>query len=275
MVQTMSKASSFVIKNVDSVEVLNPEQEKEIVNKIAKENCEQSKNKLFNGNLKLVTKIARERTFQDLHEDDIFNEACIGLWEAVNKYDASKGYKFSTYASSLIKAKIYNFTSVKTKLVHIKYQNAQARLKKIKQFVQDFHEEHRAKPTAKKIAKSLDLRLESVEVLLNHIGPMVSFDKKFESSNNFYDIFCRNEKETFDLNDLQQQIKNSFSELTEKERLVVSKRFGLDGEDQLRYNQIGKILNVTKQRIEQINKSALDKIKKSFINNGVKSLEYI
>jgi len=56
---------------------------------------------------------------------------------------------------------------------------------------------------------------------------------------------------------------------------VVSKRFGLDGEDQLRYNQIGKILNVTKQRIEQINKSALDKIKKSFINNGVKSLEYI
>ena len=272
--ETMSKVSSFVIKNVDSIEVLSPEQEKQIVTKIAKENCEESKNKLFNSNLKLATKIARERTFQDSHEDDIFNEACIGLWEAVNKYDVSKGYKFTTYAAFLMRAKICNFISAKTKPVHM-YQKAQALLKKVKQFVEDFYEEHGTEPTAKKIAESLNVRLDSVEVLLNHIGPMVSFDKKFETSNDFYDIFCQNEEETFNLSDLQQQIKNSFSELTEKERIVVSKRFGLDGEDQLRYSQIGKILNVTRQRIEQINKSALDKIKKSFINNGVNSLEYI
>ena len=272
--ETMSKVSSFVIKNVDSIEVLIPEQEKQIVTKIAKENCEESKNKLFNSNLKLAIKIARERTFQDSHEDDIFNEACIGLWEAVNKYDVSKGYKFTTYAAFLMREKICKFISAKTKPVYM-YEKAQGLLKKIKQFVEDFYEEHGAEPTAKKIAESLNVRLDSVEVLLNHIGPMVSFDKKFEASNDFYDIFCQNEEETFNLSDLQQQIKNSFSELTEKERIVVSKRFGLDGEDQLRYSQIGKILNVTRQRIEQINKSALDKIKKSFINNGVNSLEYI
>jgi RNA polymerase sigma factor (sigma-70 family) len=196
----------FILKNVGSIEVLSPEQEKQITEKIAKENCEESKNKLFNSNLKLALKISREKTFQDSYAEDVFNEACIGLWEAVSKYDASKGFRFSTYAAFLMRS---------------------------------------------------------------------SLDKNFESSNDFYDSFSQHQEEDFNLSDLQQQIKKSFSELTEKEQLVVSKRFGLDGGDELIYSQIGRMLNLTKQRIEQINKSALDKVRKSFINNGVKSLEYI
>lgn len=264
----------FILKNVGSIEVLSPEQEKQITEKIAKENCEESKNKLFNSNLKLALKISREKTFQDSYAEDVFNEACIGLWEAVSKYDASKGFRFSTYAAFLMRSKIYDFVCVKAKMIRMDHKTL-SRLKKIKEFVNNFYDEHGTEPTAVKITKSLDIRLESVEVLLNHIGPISSLDKNFESSNDFYYSFSQHQEEDFHLSDLQQQIKKSFSELTEKEQLVVSKRFGLDGGDELIYSQIGRMLNLTKQRIEQINKSALDKVRKSFINNGVKSLEYI
>ena len=242
----------FILKNVGSIEVLSPEQEKQITEKIAKENCEESKNKLFNSNLKLALKISREKTFQD----------------------ASKGFRFSTYAAFLMRSKIYDFVCVKAKMIRMDHKTL-SRLKKIKEFVNSFYDEHGTEPTAAKITKSLDIRLESVEVLLNHIGSVSSLDKNFESSNDFYDSFSQHQEEDFNLSDLQQQIKKSFSELTEKEQLVVSKRFGLDGGDELIYSQIGRMLNLTKQRIEQINKSALDKVRKSFINNGVKSLEYI
>ena len=63
--------------------------------------------------------------------------------------------------------------------------------------------------------------------------------------------------------------------LTEKERMVIEKRFGINNNSELRFKEIGSMLGLTKQRVEQINKIALDKLKKAFVNNGVNSLEYI
>jgi RNA polymerase sigma factor (sigma-70 family) len=270
----MVKGLSFVLENAGSVEVLTPEQEKQVVNRIVEQDCQESRVELFNANLKLAAKISRELTFQESLADDIFNEACIGLWQATGKYDPLRGVKFTSFSGMIMRSAILNFILTQSKTIRIP-QKRQAEIKRVRKFIEDFFEEYNAEPTSQHISDSLSLSLNKVNVAKSHTNCNLSFDKKYDNGNELLDIFYESQNEESNLKDLQNQIKRSFRELTEKERVVILKRYGLGGGESLKLREIGDILNMTKQRVDQISSQALGKIKKSFINNGIRSLEYI
>jgi len=255
---------------------LTKEQEQKLAAKIDQLDCEESKNILFESNLRLVLSIARKYSFDSQHEDDLFNEGCIGLWQAVESFKPI-GFRFSSFASHKINSKILAFLAKRSKTVYIPVASFQI-LRKIKNYIRDFVDNYGHEPTCKQISEDLDISLHKVELLCNSCDAKVSFDKKFENqdSNSFYDIFVNEENSNkINLNELQSQIIESMKILTEKERMVIEKRFGINSNSELRFKEIGSMLGLTKQRVEQINKIALDKLKKAFVNNGVNSLEYI
>lgn len=272
----MSKTCyDFVNSKCDTTH-LTQEEENELVGKIKNEDCEKSKLKLFHSNLDLVCKIARRHTFSEEYREDIFNEACIGLWDAIAKYEP-RGNRFGSYARLIISSKIIRFLSKHSRTVRIP-EAAYCKFKKIANVIEQFSNKNGYRPSAIQLSDLTGINLNTVEILLDGCQGKLSLDKEIrdDDSETFHNlVFDDDYMNDIALHDLQERIKESFHSLTEKEQTVISKRFGLNGEKELKFRQIGEILNLTKQRVEQINRQAIEKIKVNFVNKGVVSSEYV
>jgi len=263
------------IKNKIQEDLLSQEEEVELAKNIQEKNCQESKEILFNSNLKLVSKLANKYSYSSEYAEDLFNEGCVGLWNAVLSYKPI-GAKFSSFAHYLIVSKICKYLNKNSRTVYIPAYSYN-RLKTLNKIKQDFISENGCHPTPQQLSDISGIRLSEVEQLTDLCGSKVSFDKNFDDSEeNLYDIFY--EEESFsstNLQDLKKQIIEACCELTEKERLVVEKRFGINCDKALKFKEIGQILGLTKQRAEQINSIALAKMKNTLTNKGIKDLQYI
>jgi len=255
---------------------LSKDREQELAFKINEESCLKSKNELFESNLRLVLSITKKYSFKTEYEDDIFNEGCVGLWEAVESFKPI-GFRFSSFASHKINFKILSFLAKNAKTVYIPVASFRI-LRKIKNYINEYVETHGHEPSCKQISEDLDIKLEKIELLCNSCDSKLSFDKKFneDEEGSLYDTFTEEASSNkSNLDELQKHIQQAMESLTEKEKLVISKRYGINNDNSAKFKEIGKTLGLTKQRAEQINRLALDKLKKSFVITGINSPEYV
>ena len=250
------------LREIGTYKLLTPEEEREIAIK-ARNGSKYAREKLINCNLRLVVNKAK-KYIGKLEFLDLIQEGNIGLIRAVDKFDPTKGYKFSTYATWWIKQAMTRAIHEKSRIIRIP-NYTQAKLKQLSEIYDKYVEEHDRQPSIKELAKLMNVKEDTVRTLINYRKTPISIDSKIndEDDSELIDFIPdgTNIIKDYEDNDLKIQLFKLFKEarLTDKEVDVLKLRFGID-EDKLTLAKVGKKYGVTRERIRQIEKKALKKL---------------
>lgn len=250
------------LREIGTYKLLTPEEEREIAIK-ARNGSKYAREKLINCNLRLVVHKAK-KYIGKLEFLDLIQEGNIGLIRAVDKFDPTKGYKFSTYATWWIRQAITRAIHEKSRIIRVP-DYTQAKLKQLREIYDKYVEEHDRQPSIKELAKLMNVKEDTVRTLINYRKTPISIDSKIsdEDDSELIDFIPdgTNIIKDYEDNDLKNQLFKLFKEarLTDKEVDVLKLRFGID-EDKLTLAKVGKKYGVTRERIRQIEKKALKKL---------------
>jgi RNA polymerase sigma factor (sigma-70 family) len=251
--------------DISNYQLLTKEEEREYLKK-AKEGDEEAKEKIITSNLRLVAKIALHYSRAGVYYLDLIQEGTIGLINAIDKFDLSKNYKFSTYATWWIKKEIID--ALKKRVNMIKIPNYIFLLhKKIDIFENDYLNKNNKKPEIKEIAKALNMSEEDILKVKNAID-MNMVDMKVETSkesDDHYDIkdYSTVEEIDKDIEKLlkQKKISTLLKKLNSREKKIIEMYYGLSVEGKFTFKEIGSELNISAERVRVLKERALNKLK--------------
>ena len=226
-----------------------------------------SRNKVIEKNISLIQKIAAKSVVSSsLSNSDLVQEGIFGLITAIEKFNPSLGFKFSTYATWWIKQAMFKAISEQSYAVNIPVyiQETLSRYKKTKQNMEQTAQKEVSK---KDVAEKLNLTEEKIDTFLNVYTKALSIESGVSMTDNkeltlaeiIEDEKQNVEKEVID-SELKNDIKKALDNLKEKEKNVIVLRFGLENNARMTLEEIGKSYGVTKECIRQIEKKALNKI---------------
>jgi len=254
------------LMEIDSVNLLTREEEEELAKKTF-ENNNEAREKLIKANLRFVVNIAKKYQKRGLPLIDLINEGNMGLITAADKFDYRKGYHFISYAVWWIKQSILKALSEKTKLIRLPLNRAN-QLVQIEKLKKENDQLQNNDLSNVEIASALDIEENSVSDIINASRDYISldapimFDKKERYlSEILKDSNFKEPEERLIDESLKETISKSLETLSEKEQKVIKLRYGLDGVDPLSLKEIGKRFNLTKERIRQIEKKAIRRLR--------------
>jgi RNA polymerase sigma factor (sigma-70 family) len=241
-------------------------------------NWEEAQNLVAKSNMMYVVKTAYEFSNDSQKILELVSEGNLSLLESLNKFDPSKGFKFLTYASFNIRGRMLkymlrssHFSALKLSLKNIELA------KKAKDFVDTYRVDHSQNPSVEEIAKFCEIddgrALLIAELAATHIFSMqsvvdVDFEEKVMQVAD--ESAITPDKQTND-KEMSSVIEKIISNLSMRQQIIIRRRFGLDGEDGKDLATIGLELNLTKERIRQIEQSTLKQIRKELEKVKVES----
>ena len=253
------------LKEIGVVPLLSNEEEKELA--IAVENGDlEAKQRLAEANLRFVVSIAKRYVGRGMQFLDLIQEGNMGLMKAVDKFDYSKGFKFSTYATWWIRQAITRAIADQARTIRIPVHMVET-INKLVREQRNLLQELGQDPTPEQIAERMDMTPDKVREILKIAQEPVSLETPIgEEDDSHLGDFIEDEviENPVDYTTrvvLREQLDEVLDTLTDREENVLRLRFGLDDGKMRTLEDVGKVFNVTRERIRQIEAKALRKLR--------------
>ena len=253
------------LKEIGNVPLLSTEEEIELAKKV-EEGDEAAKKKLTEANLRLVVSIAKKYVGRGMPFLDLIQEGNMGLMKAVDKFDYSKGYKFSTYATWWIRQAITRGIADTGRTIRVPVHMVET-INKTLRMTRTLLQELGREPTPEEVAERLNVPVSRVREVLKISRDPVSLDTPIgEEDDSHLGDFIEDDSalspaDSAAFSMLREELNTALESLTDRERQVVELRFGLRDGRARTLEEVGREFNVTRERIRQIEAKALRKLR--------------
>ena len=265
------------LREIGKVKLLTPDEEVILVRKI-REGDRKALETLINANLRFVVSVAKQYQNQGFTLPDLINEGNLGLIKAAERFDETRGFKFISYAVWWIRQAILQSLAEQSRIVRLPL-NKIGSINKINRAFTKLEQDFQREPMAEEIAEILNLHPSIVDESLNSTNFHISMDAPLKdderSENNMYDVLTTNETPTPDVmlldNSLKVEIERTLSTLNDREAEILRYYYGLNGMNSHTLEEIGKELDLTRERVRQVKEKALKKLQNIHRNRLLKS----
>ena len=253
------------LKEIGRVPLLTPEEEVELAKRMAKGDPAARK-RLSEANLRLVVSIAKRYVGRGMQFLDLIQEGNLGLIKAVEKFDHTKGFKFSTYATWWIRQAITRAIADQARTIRIPVHMVET-INKVKKVSSQLLHKNGHDPSAEEIAEELDMPIDKVREIMQVAQEPVSLETPIgEEEDSHLGDFIEDSDAPAPADAashtlLKEQLEDVLSTLTPREKKVLELRFGLEDGRNRTLEEVGKEFNVTRERIRQIEAKALRKLR--------------
>ena len=253
------------LKEIGNVPLLSAEEETELAKRV-EQGDEEAKKKLTEANLRLVVSIAKKYVGRGMPFLDLIQEGNMGLMKAVDKFDYTKGYKFSTYATWWIRQAITRGIADTGRTIRVPVHMVET-INKTLRMTRTLLQELGREPTPEEVADRLGVPVSRVREVLKISRDPVSLDTPIGEEDDSHlgdfieDDTALSPADSAAFTMLREELDTALESLTERERQVVKLRFGLEDGRARTLEEVGKTFNVTRERIRQIEAKALRKLR--------------
>lgn len=261
-----SRNLKLYLDQISQFSILTQIEEKKL-GKLIKKGNKEAQQKLIEANLRFVVTYVKKYRGMGLSLHDLINEGNLGLIEAAKRFDPNRNVKFISYAVWWIRQAIIHALTQYSRIYHIP-QKVSDQISEMKRVTAHLKKKLGREPTREEIARPMGITSEDVEDMEILAEKKISlsdkyFDEDVEVGDRIKDTLSPSVEYQIIKNSIQDQIRQLLEKLDEKEALVLKLRFGLDDDIPRTLQEIGDMLNLTRERIRQIEQKAMRKLARS------------